>query len=71
MHQLGFDLPERTGFGGLWSAMDDDHDAPAPRAPATRHHLATSDGPSSPEVRRALRAFRAAVCDDGIGGAAA
>lgn len=70
MHQLEFDLPERTGFGGLWSAMDDDHQAPAEQAPVARHHLATSEGASSPEVLRALQAFRSATSGDGIGGAA-
>jgi hypothetical protein len=60
MHHLGYDLPERTGFGGLWSAMDE---APAPRISAVieRHVVARSDGASSPVVRTCLAAFRAAL----------
>ena len=57
MHQLGFELPERTGFGGLWSAIDD---APAERTAtpaAARHVVATSAGARSPAVRRAIAAF--------------
>jgi hypothetical protein len=60
-HRLGYDLPERTGFGGLWSAMDEDR-VPAPASPAIeRHVVARSAGARSPMVRAHLDAFRLAL----------
>ena len=63
-HRLGFELPERTGFGGLWSAMDpvDDDDVPAPAAnEEPRHWVARSHGASRPQVRKAILALESAV----------
>lgn len=58
-HRLGYDLPERTGFGGLWSAMDE---VPASvAAPIERHVIARSDGARSPVVQAHLDAFRQAL----------
>ena len=65
MHQLGFELPDRTGFGGLWSAMDerpDDEAQAAPTASAPQRHLVTvSRGPRSRRVRTAIAALERAV----------
>ena len=61
MHHLGYDLPERTGFDGLWSAMDEPTSAPLASAAVERHVIARSDGASSPVVRTRLVAFRAAL----------
>lgn len=62
MHHLGYELPERTGFGGLWSAMDE---APAPEVSAVveRQVIARSAGAGSPAVRARLATFRAALAD--------
>jgi hypothetical protein len=61
MHHQGYDLPERTGFGGLWSAMAEEI-TPAPTSTAIeRHVIARSDGPRSPMVRAHLDAFRLAL----------
>jgi hypothetical protein len=66
-HRLGYDLPERTGFGGLWAAIDEaavDEDGAAVRRPTAGEIeceptlVAVSDGPSSPVARRAVDAFR-------------
>lgn len=67
-HRLGFELPERTGFGGLWSAIDaagDDERRTAPAAGGEeRHPVATSHGARSVAVRRRLAAFGRAVAAD-------
>ena len=59
-HHLGFDLPERAGFGGLWSALEA---PPAPVSLEVRHPVASSSGASSPAVRAAVAAFVAAIAD--------
>ena len=62
-HRLGFDLPERTGFGGLWSAMDPvEDDVPAPAAhDEPRHWVTRSHGTKRPQVQRAILALEATV----------
>ena len=66
MHQLGFELPERTGFGGLWEAVAE--------AAETKHRtagdvesepevVARCDGPTSVQTRLAIEAFRRICCD--------
>lgn len=63
MHQLGFELPERSGFGGLWSAMDPvENEVPAPASnEEPRHWVTRSHGPSRPQVRQAILALESAV----------
>ena len=63
MHQLGFELPDRTGFGGLWSAMDERpaEEPVAPVARETRHWVTRSTGARSAHVRAAIRALESAV----------
>ena len=63
MHQLGFDLPDRSGFDGMWSSMGA---GPATTAPAAsdgvRHPVTRSEGATSAAVRAALASFgRAAI----------
>lgn len=60
MHQLGFDLPERTGLGGLWAGLGDEPRGRSAPAPETRHVVATSTGATSASVRRSIAAFLAA-----------
>ena len=66
MHQLGYELPERTGFGGLWEAVAE--------AAETKHRtagdvesepevVAQCEGATSTETRRAIDAFRRVCCD--------
>ena len=59
-HRLGYDLPERIGFGGLWSAMDEPA-ASVASVTIERHVVARSDGARSPMVRAHLDAFRLAL----------
>lgn len=59
-HRLGYDLPERTGFGGLWSSLDR-RPADAPASEAPRHVVATSAGATSAQVRSSIAAFLAAT----------
>ena len=68
-HRLGFDLPERTGFGGLWSAIDaaDDGGTPSARRgdeTEERHPVATSYGARSVAVQQRLAALGRAVLAD-------
>ena len=66
MHQLGYELPERTGFGGLWEAVAE--------AAETKHRtagdlesepevVAHCEGPTTLATRRAIEAFRRVCCD--------
>lgn len=56
-HRLGYDLPDRTGFGGLWSAMDvRPEDEPA-AVEAPRQVVAHSDGATCRQVRASIAAF--------------
>jgi hypothetical protein len=71
MHRMGFELPERTGFGGLWSAMDETGEAAPLSAAVERHVVARSDGARSPLVRARLGAFRRAQAVDADEDAAA
>ena len=70
MHQLGYELPDRTGFGGLWDAMAESMvtETGAVRRTAGEVEceptlVATCDGPTSPATRSAVAAFRARCCD--------
>ena len=57
-HHLGFDLPERSGFGGLWSVLEAAPDAGGAAAVAEpRHHVARSTGAADPDVNAAVAAF--------------
>lgn len=57
-HHLGFELPERTGLDGLWSALaapvENGRTSPRAAAAAERHHVARSHGSSSPAVTAAV-----------------
>ena len=66
MHQLGYELPERTGFGGLWDAIAE--------AAETKHRtagdvefepevVAHCEGPASPRTRAVIERFRLLCCD--------
>ena len=66
MHQLGYELPDRTGFGGLWDAIAE--------AGETRHRtagevefepeiVAHCEGPASIGTRRAIERFREVCCE--------
>jgi hypothetical protein len=63
MHQLGFELPERSGFGGLWSAMDVRDDEPVARVATEepRHWVARSTGARSARVRAAIQALESSL----------
>ena len=66
MHQMGYELPERTGFGGLWEAVADSAEATYRTAgdlECEPEVIARCDGPTSLATRRALAAFRRACCD--------
>lgn len=67
MHHLGYELPERTGFGGLWSAMDEPGGAPVASVTVERHVVARSAGAGSPAVQARLAAFRAALAELEVG----
>ena len=62
-HRLGYEQPDRAGFGGLWSAMDAETDRPAVTV-VERHVVARSDGPRSAEVRAGVAAFAAVLRAD-------
>ena len=66
MHQLGYELPERTGFGGLWEAVAEAAETEHPTAGDVESEpevVARCDGPSSPRTRRAIETFRRLCCD--------
>jgi hypothetical protein len=72
MHQLGYELPERTGFGGLWDAIAESAQTETGAARRTAGDLeceptfvARSDGPSSTATRTLIAAFRRTVCQSG------
>jgi hypothetical protein len=59
-HHLGFEQPQRDGFGGLWSILD----APTATSAAEgatdeepRHHVARSTGATAPGVAAAVAAL--------------
>ena len=66
MHQLGYELPERTGFGGLWEAVAEAAERPhrtAGDVESAPEVVARCDGAASPAARRAIAAFRRACCE--------
>jgi hypothetical protein len=70
MHQLGYELPERTGFGGLWEAIaeSDETETGAIRRTAGDVEceptvVAVCEGPTSPTTRAVLDAFRRECCE--------
>jgi hypothetical protein len=66
MHQLGYELPERQGFGGLWEAVAEAAEGRHRTAGAVESEpelVARCEGPTSIQTRRALDAFRRICCD--------
>ncbi|HUP87038.1 MAG TPA: hypothetical protein VM143_15395 [Acidimicrobiales bacterium] len=66
MHQLGYELPERTGFGGLWAeaAVEKESvDATAGALECERQLVAHCEGATSVRARDAISSFRRACCD--------
>ena len=66
MHQLGYELPERQGFGGLWEAVAEAAEGTHKTAGEVESEpevVAHSEGPASPRTRRAIERFRAVCCD--------
>jgi hypothetical protein len=71
MHQLGFELPERTGFGGLWDAIAEAAETETGAVRRTAGDLeceptlvAVCDGPVSTTTRATIAAFRRQVSVD-------
>jgi hypothetical protein len=65
MHQLGFELPERTGFGGLWDAIAESTSTETGAVRRTAGDVeceptvvAVCDGPTSTATRATIAAFR-------------
>jgi hypothetical protein len=71
MHQLGYELPERAGFGGLWEAVAEAAESAtsagghrtAGEVESEPEIVAHSDGPSSARTRAVIAAFRRTCCD--------
>jgi hypothetical protein len=70
MHQLGFELPERTGFGGLWDAIAEAAETETGAVRRTAGDLecepvvvAVCDGPTSASTRATIAAFRQVCCE--------
>lgn len=66
MHQLGYELPERTGFGGLWEAVAEAAEGKhrtAGEVECEPEVVAQCEGPASPQTRVAIEAFRRLCCD--------
>jgi hypothetical protein len=66
MHQLGYELPERDGFGGLWEAVAEAAQGPQRTAGDVECEpevVAHCEGPTSARTRRAIDAFRRACCE--------
>ena len=74
MHQLGFELPERTGFGGLWETVAAEATAAPPRTAGDVESepevVAHSEGAASARTRRTIAAFRRLCCDVEVDAAA-
>ena len=65
MHQLGYELPERTGFGGLWEAVAEVAETKHRTAGDVESEpevVAHCEGPTSPRTRRTIEAFRRLCC---------
>ena len=66
MHQLGYELPERQGFGGLWEAVAEAAEGrhrTAGDVESEPEVIARCEGPTSIRTRRAIEAFRRQCCD--------
>ena len=66
MHQLGYELPERTGFGGLWESVAEAAETVHVTAGDLESEptlIAECDGPTSAGTRAAIAAFRRLCCD--------
>ena len=66
MHQLGYELPERQGFGGLWEAVAEAAEGKHRTAGDVESEpelVARCEGPTSMGTRRAIDAFRRLCCD--------
>jgi hypothetical protein len=66
MHQLGYELPERTGFGGLWAEnalADEIVHATAGDLECEPEIVAHCEGATSAVTRNAIAAFRRTCCD--------
>jgi hypothetical protein len=67
VHQLGYELPERTGFAGLWQAVDDAAEvvhATAGDVECEAHLVARCDGAAEADHRAAIAAFRRTCGED-------
>jgi len=69
MHQLGYELPERQGFGGLWEAMAESAVTETGALRRTAGDVeceptlvAVSRGAGSSTTRAAVAAFRQLCC---------
>ena len=74
MHQLGYELPERQGFGGLWEAVAEAAEGShrtAGEVESEPEVVAHCDGPTSARTRRAIERFRALCCDVAVDAPAA
>jgi hypothetical protein len=66
MHQLGFELPERTGFGGLWAAVAEAGEgvhATVGDVESAPEVVARCEGATSGDTRAAIASFRRTCCD--------
>ena len=66
MHQLGYDLPERTGFGGLWEAVAEAAETTHRTAGDVESEpevVAHCEGAASPRTRHVIERFRRLCCD--------
>ena len=66
MHQLGYELPERTGFGGLWDAIAEAAETTHRTAGDVEFEpevVAHCDGPTSGRTREVIDRFRRVCCD--------
>jgi hypothetical protein len=71
MHQLGYELPERTGFGGLWDAIAESTHTETGAIRRTAGDLesepvvvAVCEGATSRSTRAVIAAFRRECCDE-------
>ena len=69
MHQLGYELPERTGFAGLWDAVAEAAEADVVHVTAgdvecEAQVVARCDGAAEADHRAAIAAFRRTCCED-------
>ena len=65
-HHLGYEQPERTGFGGLWEAVAEATETPVRTAGDVEFEpevVATCEGASSARTRALIAAFRQQCCD--------